>query len=367
MMNLTRFSSPSQRRQRGFSLVELMVALVLGLLVIGGVGGVFLSQREIYRQNENLARMQESARYAFEVMARSLREAGGIACGSNLPVTNVLNGASSNWWSNWVYQDQGEGKDQGEGILRGYSGYTGNDNSFPKAFGTGLADRVSGTDAVIVLSGTLNEGVTVTSHNSNSNPPYFTVNTNPGIDKGDILLVCDYKKAAIFQTTNVDSSNGTIKIEYNTGASVSPGNCSKYLGCSCGQPPGNPDPPNSNCGQQPPNPPSGFISKLAAYAWYIGYNGRGGRSLYRLRIGKKEPEEVAEGVSNLKIQYLTRDAACYVDADKDCAGDEKETDWTQVVAVRLEFTLQPLENVATGGGALQRTWNTVVTLRNRAP
>jgi type IV pilus assembly protein PilW len=331
MMNLTRFSSPSQRCQRGFSLVELMVALVLGLLVIGGVGGVFLSQRELYRQNENLARMQENARYAFEVMARSLREAGGNLCGAS-NVANVLN--NSDWWAKWRKSESKSSQD--------IHGYEGNDDSFPKAFGTGRAERVSGTDAVVVWSGTLNEGVVITQHDPTSaefkfNPPQH------GLEDGDIVMACDNNdRAAIFQVTNVDSSNGTIN------ASVSPG----ILHCS---PP--PDDPRPYC----------FISKLAAYAWYIGYNGHGGRSLYRLRIGKKEPEEVAEGVSNLKIQYLTRDAACYVDADKDCAGDEKKTDWTQVVAVRLEFTLQPLENVATGGGALQRTWNTVVTLRNRAP
>jgi type IV pilus assembly protein PilW len=275
----------------------------------------------------------------------------------------VLNDASSNWWSNW-----------GEGI----HGYEGNDDSFPKAFPkdfeTGRVKWVSGTDAVVVWSGTLNEEVTVTSHNSYSDPPYFTVNTNPGIDKGDILLVCDYyRQAAIFQTTNVDvdSSNGTIKIEHNTDASVSPGNCSKnfYYLLHCSPPPDDPRPYTFKNG--------GFISKLAAYAWYIGYNGRGGRSLYRLKLQKElrdgrwevgdTSEEVAEGVNDLQIQYLTRDAACYVDADKDCAGAEKKTDWTQVVAVRLEFTLQPLENVATGREPLQRTWNTVVTLRNRAP
>jgi type IV pilus assembly protein PilW len=345
MMNLTRFSSPSQRRQRGFSLVELMVALVLGLLVIGGVGGVFLSQRELYRQNENLARMQESARYAFEVMARSLREAGGNLCGAS-KVANVLNNASSNWWSNW-----------GEGI----HGYEGDNNLFPKAFGTGRAERVSGTDAVVVWSGTLNEGLVITDHNPTS--AQFKVNTTQhGLKDGDIVMACDNDHAAIFQVTNANSSNVTIV--HNTGASVSPGNCSKYLGYpvppNCGQPPGNPDPPSYTFEN------SGFISKLAAYAWYIGYNGRGGRSLYRLKLQNNSgaaggtAEEVAEGVSDLQIQYLIAGNTDYVDASS-------VTDWTKVVAVRLAFTLQSLENVATGGGALQRTWNTVVTLRNRAP
>jgi type IV pilus assembly protein PilW len=284
--------------------------------------------------------MQESARYAFEVMARSLREAGGNLCGAS-KVANVLKDASSNWWSNW-----------GEGI----HGYEGNDNSFPKAFGTGRAERVSGTDAVVVWSGTLNEGVVITDHNPTS--AQFKVNTTQhGLKDGDIVMACDNNDhAAIFQVTNANSSNVTIV--HNTGSSVSPGNCSKGLGypTDCGS-------VNGNLYTFAGN---GFLAKLAAYAWYIGYNGRGGRSLYRLKLQNNSgaaggtAEEVAEGVSDLQIQYLIAGNTDYVDASS-------VTDWTKVVAVRLAFTLQSLENVATGGGALQRTWNTVVTLRNRAP
>jgi type IV pilus assembly protein PilW len=67
------------QRNDGFSLVELMIAMLLGLFIIGGVISVFLSNRVAYRQNENLARMQENARYAFEVVGRDIREVGGIA------------------------------------------------------------------------------------------------------------------------------------------------------------------------------------------------------------------------------------------------------------------------------------------------
>jgi type IV pilus assembly protein PilW len=186
------------------------------------------------------------------------------------------------------------------------------------------------------------------------------------LEDGDIVMACDNDHAAIFQVTNANSSNVTIV--HNTGASVSPGNCSQDLrfptncnNTTCGN--------NNDCYSFAGN---GFLAKLAklsAEAWYIGYNGRGGRSLYRLKLqnddgkAKDTAEEVAEGVSNLQIRYLTRDAAgnlAYLDADQ----VDRVSDWTQVVAVRLAFTLQPLEDVATGGGALQRTWNTVVTLRN---
>ncbi|BCU07711.1 prepilin-type N-terminal cleavage/methylation domain-containing protein [Allochromatium tepidum] len=347
------------RYQRGFTLIELMISLVLGLLVVAGVIGLFLSNKQVYRQNENLARMQESARYAFEVMARDLREAGAIACNSNLPVANVLNGASSNWWSNW-----------GDGIR----GYENNDNTFPKAFDTGsnvAANRAPGTDAVIIWSGTLEDGVYITDHN----PPsaQFKVNTTAhGFKDGDILMVCDSKQAAIFQVTNANSSNVTIV--HNTGNTVSPGNCSKYLGfpvpAGCGSPP-NPEPPAHAFEN------GGFISKLTAHAWYIGCNGRaacsdpGGRSLYRLILQNTSgtagvtSEELAEGISDLQIEYLTRDASGTLASQYDAAA--AVTDWKNVVAARLIFTFQTLERVGTNTQAISRNWYTVVSLRNRMP
>ena len=83
-----RYSAKS--RCTGFTLVELMLSALLGLLVIGGVIGVLLSTRQVSRQTDNLARLQESARYALEIVGRDLREAGGIACGSQMSPVNAV-------------------------------------------------------------------------------------------------------------------------------------------------------------------------------------------------------------------------------------------------------------------------------------
>ena len=40
-------SRPGRMRQAGFSIVELMVALVLGLLLIGGVVNIFMTNHEV--------------------------------------------------------------------------------------------------------------------------------------------------------------------------------------------------------------------------------------------------------------------------------------------------------------------------------
>lgn len=69
------------RGSRGFSLVELMIAIVLGLVVMGGVISIFVANRQAFRVSENMAHVQENARVAFELLARDLREAGETHAG----------------------------------------------------------------------------------------------------------------------------------------------------------------------------------------------------------------------------------------------------------------------------------------------
>jgi type IV pilus assembly protein PilW len=64
------------RTARGLSLIELMVALVIGLLLIGGAVTVYLQSRNTYRTNDVASRMQEVARYALDVISPDVRLAG---------------------------------------------------------------------------------------------------------------------------------------------------------------------------------------------------------------------------------------------------------------------------------------------------
>lgn len=58
--------------QRGFSLVELMVSLTLGLLVALALTGVYRANSGHYRQAEQFARMQDAGRYALDMLVRDL-------------------------------------------------------------------------------------------------------------------------------------------------------------------------------------------------------------------------------------------------------------------------------------------------------
>jgi type IV pilus assembly protein PilW len=65
----------SLQRQKGLSLVELMVALAIGVFLLAGAISVFGKTRDVYRTNEAAARLQETARYAMSTIEADLRMA----------------------------------------------------------------------------------------------------------------------------------------------------------------------------------------------------------------------------------------------------------------------------------------------------
>ena len=80
------------RRSRGFSLVELMVAITLGLLLTAGMIQLFNSSKVTFRTNDAVARVQENGRFALEMLKIQLREAGTLGfCAGQVPIRNHLN------------------------------------------------------------------------------------------------------------------------------------------------------------------------------------------------------------------------------------------------------------------------------------
>ena len=61
---------------RGFTLVELLIALTIGLLLTLVVANLFIGSRRTYTTTDALSRMQENMRYAQEVLSRTVHIAG---------------------------------------------------------------------------------------------------------------------------------------------------------------------------------------------------------------------------------------------------------------------------------------------------
>lgn len=67
------------RRQRGLSLVELMIAMVLSLVLTAAVVTVFANNRHAFNQDENIRQMQDDARHALRELTFDLSMAGHYA------------------------------------------------------------------------------------------------------------------------------------------------------------------------------------------------------------------------------------------------------------------------------------------------
>jgi type IV pilus assembly protein PilW len=323
--------------QSGRTLIELMIALAIGLLIISSAIGVMMSNRQTYTTTEGLSRIQEAARTGFELLARDIREAGLNSCGGAQQFVNVLNNPDSLWWTRW------------NGGLRGY----GDEEAFAGApFGTGAGQRVAGTAALHVMRGG-SQIYTVATHDATAQ--LISLSPDSGtLAASDLAIICNFSQASLFQITAVDAT--TI----SHAAEGTPGNCSRGLGFA--------NPPDcSTTGQTYTYEDNAVVMSLQSLAWYVGYNGRTSTtsmSLYRVAPTNDSgtlslvTEEVIDGVVDLQITYLAEGATDYVAADA-------VTDWNAVIGVRLQLVIEEPDRPAAVTDRVRRTLTHVITLRNR--
>lgn len=334
--NLNRSASPA--RQRGVTLIELMVALVLGLVVSGAALALFLTSRQTYVASENMDRIQETSRTAFELMARDIREADSNPCNSDLVPQNGLSGASTfAWWSDW-----------GDGLL-GIPGGT----AFPDAgFGTAEGDRVSGTQAIEMWSA-FPIGSVVTTVQATLNAPLTVTDTTGRAATGDVLVICDSgadpvtasdAQGEIFLATAVTIN----EIQHAAGGSSGTNGSGAFAGVVY--------------------KPNAVISKLHATRWYVGYNGgfdRDGirtRSLYRTSLSGaaalQDPDEIVPGVTDMNLDYLYPGTSSY---------QATAPVWKEVTAVKVHLFLAGRDKIGTDKATLKREFENIITIRSRVP
>ncbi|MDV2080896.1 prepilin-type N-terminal cleavage/methylation domain-containing protein [Marinobacter xestospongiae] len=324
-----------KRPDSGFTLIELMIALVLGLLVIAGVGSVFLANQNAYRTNNALGQVQESARTSFEFLARDIRSASANPCGTASVASVLKTGGDSMLYSTRDI----EGWDDATTVT-----------ALPAS---GAGAPVAGGGGAIRLASARGSGleldpVTGPRANIKLNGPTTSVNA------GDILMLCDVNKATVFQVTNYNSANEVVV--HNTGAET-PGNQTKCL---------NHPVPQAPTGKCTSFSPSSYLAIPVNYIWYVGENDVGGRSLYRFGRGQQATSGTAEmvrGVQEMEIRYHELGSNSYVLASS-------VSDWELVDAARLELTVRSrglggASGAGTNNQPLERVFTTTVALRNQ--
>lgn len=333
----------------GFTLVELMVAMVLGLIVIAGVTSVFLAGQQSFRTNNALADVQDSSRVAFELMARDIRQAGLTGCNStNGRVTNVLSNAATSWWANW------------ENVVHGYDDVA-ND---PGVTGMSDPNGVAGSSSLQLIGAGL--APTATSGNYDGSSASFQLHVPaPSLAAGDVIVICTPGHAAILQISGYSQASGTINFASGSG---NPGNSATYLGY----------PATADCATRGPAeiycfPPNSLVSRLEAVDWYIGTNPDGGSSLYRLGLqnvgGVPTPtaQEMVRNVTAMKVDYLAPRIAGIGSQFQTAQTITANSAWQAVSAVRVTLTMESSFQRASVDSSkpIAREYSFTTTLRNR--
>ena len=206
-------------RHAGFSLVELMIAMMLGLLVVGALGQVYVGGRDVNRIITNAATLNESARFAMEFFTRDIRLAGYFSCGgAKSKVANALRNETF-----WLKIVGIEGFDGGDDVRAA--------DTLPSEFST-LPTPLAGTDVLAVRYADVRRGRIVGSGNMDLANNRFVFTTPPAYPLGQVLMVndeaCD--QTSVFQVVGSQSTTASFVISYDKNATaVAPGNCTNKL------------------------------------------------------------------------------------------------------------------------------------------
>lgn len=351
-------------RMRGLSLVELMVALAIGLIVLAAVSTVFVNSKSSYTTQESSARLQENARFALQFIARDLRMAGYFGCFDDIEsIHNLLEGGGgvrfdftaaiegSEGDTNTLYPSNTPLQLPNSGTA---TPVTSKDPDCPDYVG----GKCNGTDALAVRMADPSSAVSLVVNMPNTAAAAF-VDPGHNLQIGEIVLLSDCGSAELFQITNIQDGSGATSgkkgIVHNAGGSVSPGNI------------------NPAWFSRRYGPPGAQITKFVHRLYYIGTGQSGHPALWRQGIDGSGREELVEGIEDMQITYgyataNDRTPRAYLTADEATLGANKGN-WANVVSTRVTLTARPTTNTGTNPSqnpneVRPQNFTTTVLLRN---
>lgn len=337
-------ASPTvQLNQRGFTLVELMVALVLGLILTGGVINIYISSKQTYRMQDNQSRLQENGRFALQYLTKDIRMAGYMGCNNFSAITpNIISTSpAAKAFSTST-------------IIQGYD--TG---AWPAAFPfTQPPNYVAGT-SVVAVNFAISSGIFVVAPIMPPTAAAIFVSPNTVFKQNDIVFITDCSSADVFGITN-NTSGGGPSMALAHGASnnsPSPPALSKQYGTDA------------------------MALKFQTNMFYIGYitGGACPCALYRQTLSGTD--RLVDNVRDMQISYG-------VDTNGDSTADEYLTAaavgtlWPSVISTRVNLLVTTPENnlvdtpqvynfnggfVTAADRRLYSSFTDTITLRNRTP
>nr|WP_279513023.1 PilW family protein [Luteimonas yindakuii] len=382
------------------SLIELMIALLIGGLLMLGLVQVFSASRTAYQLSEGMSRVQENGRFALDFLQRDIRLGGHFGCvndqahwvkdqteglqvhlGTGLALTHPLNFSVS------VQGYEAAGTAPGNALAIGSATSAWNP-ALPTQISTLAPQPIGGSD-VLVLRYLGGRGTPVTSITGGAGAEVlnfpaagWTGLTEDGVTSPTLYGIADCSHASVFPGTG---SSGQVSVS----ASVSPstGFIGRYTAHPSGQT---------------------LLYRANSIVYYVGLNPVGEPALYRARAtsagGYGVPEELVEGVESLQLLFgqdatplldsatppvgniTTRDTA--TDLLSGTANDaQRANQWRRVGVVQVGLLMRSPQRAAapeivdasnhlrvlgtvfqppaTNDGRFRASYETTIALRNR--
>lgn len=301
--------------QRGMTLIELMVAMLLGLLLMAMVIQVYISGRQTQKLQAALASRQETVRFSTLMLRRDVERAGYRGCNSRDSALHDTLNPNTNYlyqFQNFVYG--------AEASAPGVSPPT-----WSPALNAVITGVVPATD-VLTLRYAKDTNIYVRELMPDSSSS-IKINLDADlskIDNGDNipLLIANCAASTVFQSTGFSPSSGTLT--HNTGNEPPVGNATKDLGEAY------------TVGAK--------IMLMESVSYFLRESADGtGPALFR-QVDDGAAEELVKGVESLQFQYG-------VDTDADDRPDnyvnaDAVADWATVVAVRVALLAASLDGAS---------------------
>jgi type IV pilus assembly protein PilW len=359
-------------RERGVTLVELLVSLVLGMLLTAGIIQVFAGNRTTYAFNESLSRIQENARFTLDHIAYEARMAGYSGCLSEVAIHNNLELDNQDLFrddiANGIQGYDANGTGAGETYLATAMNPSpsGNLTDWTPSLPAQLDDLVLPGSDVLVVRGIGGEAESLVSPFNDTTQLF--VSTPHDLAAGQILVVSDCQKASIFQLSAVDSTGRNLT--HGT-PSMTPGN------------------ENASWGPEQDYGLGSEVARLNTLAFYVGRGADGSPALFQLRLqsvgttASFAAEELAAGVETLQVRYGIDSAGADGAIDEWVSADAIG-DWTTVLSVEIAllaraddeygaetdtvtYTLGATQFNPINDRRLREVFSTTVGVRNRLP
>jgi type IV pilus assembly protein PilW len=312
-------------RLRGFSLVELMVAITLALIVTAGVISVFVGSRSAFQATSGVASLSDSGRFALMYIENAVRDSGYMACGAASRTISNVNPEATNLYyapgASGLFQPLGGYEAAGTGPTTAYAvsttpgGLANWNPALDGAFSSIPAANaiILNNDVLVVRSSTTtSQAVYVTNVATNN----FTVTAAGSLASGQLAIISDCVKSLLIQVSSLTPGAPGEVVAHATGGA--PGNITSAFPAWVTFAPG------------------AQVTPLQTTVYYIGVGADGDNALYSATVAPNNqltPTELAPDIEALQILYGldtngTQTASQYVTADQ-------VPDFTQVMSVQV--------------------------------